>query len=395
MSGWGLARRGADRLAWTLAGLWGLGARLSTGRPPPLDPSRVERVLAIRLDLLGDLVFAAPALDALRAAFPHARLTLVTLPYTAPLAALLPAVDEVLTLDVNAWRRPAGLRQTGALLTLVRRLRRQHFDLCIAFHGRPAGLLALASGARVRVGYAAHAYPWAFNRPLAGWRYDRRRHEVEYCLDLARAVGADGPGVPRLTLPMAEDGDARAAHCVVLHPGASNGAAKRWGAARWGALGAAITARLGLAVVVTGSDSEAALVQAVVAACGAGAEARVGGTLLELATLLQGATAVVAGDTGPLHLAAALGRPVVGVFGPTDPAHTGPRGARAAVVRRPVACGPCYDLRAPADCRLPDRGTVCMVELAPERVFAALRALLDAQEAEQRAAVSSALTRAD
>jgi ADP-heptose:LPS heptosyltransferase len=99
-------------------------------------------------------------------------------------------------------------------------------------------------------------------------------------------------------------------------------------------------------------------------------------SLGDLARVLAGARAVVAGDTGPLHLAAALGRPVLGVFGPTAVWQTGPLGPRAAVVRRPVPCAPCYDLRAPAECKLPDRSTVCMRDLEAEQVLAALERLL-------------------
>jgi ADP-heptose:LPS heptosyltransferase len=136
------------------------------------------------------------------------------------------------------------------------------------------------------------------------------------------------------------------------------------------------SARLGARVVVTGGPSERDLVASVVAGAGVGAVPLVGTSLLELAGVLAGAEAVLSGDTGPLHLAAALGRPVVGVYGPTDPAQTGPLGPRAVVVRRPVPCGPCYDLREPAECKLPDRALVCMRELAPEAVLRGLLRLL-------------------
>ena len=386
MSRWALARRVVDRAAWLLCGAWGLGTWVvERGRAPVLDPARVERVLVIRLDLLGDLVFTAPLLAALRRAYPGAELVLLTTPYTAPLAALLPGVDRVLTLDLQQYRRPAGWRRLGEVLVLVRRLRRERFDLCVAVHGRPAGVLALASGARVRVGYRAHAYPLAFNWPLPGYRYERRRHEVEYCLDLARTVGGAAAPVPHLAAPA---GDRRrrglgpGERYLVLHPGASNGTAKRWPARAWGTLGKAAAERFGWRMVVTGSQGEHELVRAVCAHIGEAALARIGDSLLELAATLAGAEAVVAGDTGPLHLAAALGTPVVGIYGPTDPAHTGPRSVRAAVVRRPVPCGPCYDLRGPAECRLPSRSTECMVTLAPDAVLAAVAVVAGAREVE-------------
>src|SRR5206468_2268069 len=93
---WARARRAADAVAWGLFGGLGLPPHLVGGRVPPLDPASVRRILVIRLDLLGDLVFAAPAVAALRAAYPDAELTLLTLPYTRPLAALIPGVDRTL-----------------------------------------------------------------------------------------------------------------------------------------------------------------------------------------------------------------------------------------------------------------------------------------------------------
>ncbi|MBM2810622.1 MAG: waaF, partial [Chloroflexi bacterium] len=110
------------------------------------------------------------------------------------------------------------------------------------------------------------------------------------------------------------------------------------------------------------------------------AEARVlaGETsITELAVLLKGAALVVAGDTGPLHLAAALGTPTVGIFGPTDPTNTGPLGPASRVLRLGLPCSPCYDLRSPADCKLPDRSIACMWGIEPPRVLAASLELLD------------------
>jgi ADP-heptose:LPS heptosyltransferase len=190
---WRLARRGADVAGWALFGGLGLATHLAAGgRRPRFEPARVRRILVIRLDLLGDVVFSVPAVQALRAAYPRAELTLLTLPYTHPLVALVPGVDRALALDVNRYRRPDGWRELDEAVGLVRRLRVARYDLCVALHGRPAGVVALLSGARYRVGYAAHAYPFAFNLPVPGRRYDRPRHEVEYCLDLVGGGGGGG-----------------------------------------------------------------------------------------------------------------------------------------------------------------------------------------------------------
>src|SRR5262249_26817290 len=153
---WRHARRAADRAGWGAFGALGLATHLLGGGRARIDPGAVRRILVIRLDLLGDLIFSLPAVRALRAAYPRAELTLLTLPYTRPLVELVPEVDRVLTLDVNRYRRPAGWRHLDEVARLVRALRAARYDLCVALHGRPAGMLAVLSGARYRVGYAAH-----------------------------------------------------------------------------------------------------------------------------------------------------------------------------------------------------------------------------------------------
>ena len=165
---------------------------------------------------------------------------------------------------------------------------------------------------------------------------------------------------------------------AVLVPGASNGAAKRWPARHWAALGDQISSEMGLSVVLSGGASERTLAQSIVDEMSQPTVNLSGETSLAgLAPLLGGARLVVAGDTGPLHLAAALRRPVVGIFGPTDPMNTGPLGDAARVVRLGLGCSPCYDLISPADCKLPDRSTPCMWGLTPLQVMTAIRDVLE------------------
>jgi len=161
-------------------------------------------------------------------------------------------------------------------------------------------------------------------------------------------------------------------------PGASNGAAKRWPPPLWAQLGDRITADLGLNLVVAGAPSERELTEALVGHLSVPATNLAGHTSLEeLVDLLARASVVIAGDTGPLHVAAALGTPVVGIYGPTDPTNSGPLAERAEIVRLGLACSPCYDLRSPAECKLPDRSMICMSGLAPARVLQAVTRVLD------------------
>ena len=387
--------------AFALYGVWD---RIFCGPPPrlPLDPDAVRRVLVVRLDLLGDAVFSIPAIEALAAAFPGARIDVLALPYTASIFRRVPSVGRVHELDVNAYRRPSGVLQLRALLRAVRTLRAERYDLAVGFSRLLGGIFAAQSGARWRVGHPAETFRGCYNIPLPGQRYERGEHEVEYCLAVVEAVSGCShtpDSVPMLPGVTARGEEARAAAAsavssasqlplsggryVVLVPGASNGSAKRWPAPLWSKLADRIVRELKLGVVLSGSPAERHLAE-VVAAPLTPPPLNLAGQLSveDLPALLAGAEVVVAGDTGPLHLAAALGTAVVGIYGPTDPRNTGPRGQRARTIRLGIGCSPCYDLRSPAECKLPDRSVACMWGLRVDRIFdsvAALAGLPDAR----------------
>jgi lipopolysaccharide heptosyltransferase II len=369
----------------------------------PLDPSAIRRILVIRVDLLGDLVFSFPTINALSSAYPQARIDLLVLPYTSEVLSGVRSVGKVHRLDVNRYRRPRGLAELGTLVALIRNLRRQRYDLAVSLSGLVGGPLAIASGARVRAGHSGDTYRGCFNVSVAGRRYDRAIHEVDYELDLVRGLGVPAPAsrpeigsFPRLT-EFAQDPN-RAANpattlphgpYAVIVPGASNGGAKRWPAAYWSALADRIAREQHLGIVLVGAGSERTLAEAVTRGTTVPISNLAGTTSVrELVDLLAGAAIVLAGDTGPLHVAAALGRPVVGVYGPTDPTNTGPLASRSSVVRLGLACSPCYDLRTPADCKLPDRSVACMWGLGPERVYAEACRVLDAPEGSEDSAGS-------
>lgn len=386
---------GLGALLWGAYGLW---VWLCGPRPRlPLLSGEVARILVIRLDLLGDVVLSIPALDALAASYPEAHIDVLALPYTAPILARVGSVNRVFALDVNRFRRPAGWTEIGVLLRTIAALRKRQYDLVVGLSGLLGGVFAVLSGARWRVGYSDETYRGAYNIPVPGRRYRRRQHEVDYGLDLVRALRGgtlpaadvpealrahEGPGAapgraPSLPADLADRYGPSARPYAVLVPGASNGAAKRWPLPYWSALGDRLNRDLGLEVVLSGAASERALVDAVSTGMSMPVDNLVGQTSLEsLTKLLAFASIVVAGDTGPLHLAAAVGAPVVGIFGPTDPRNSGPRSARAAVLRLDLSCSPCYDLRSPADCKLPDRSMPCMWGISPDRVFATVQELL-------------------
>ena len=388
-------KRFVEAILYVLFGAVGFGTSLRRRERPQslIDPAAIHRILVIRLDLLGDVLNSMTAVEALHMRYRFARITMLTLPYTAAIPRPFDYVDEVLTLDTNSIRSPRNLIRAGtyrAFLGTIRRLRRERFDLCISLYGRMAGLLGLASGARRRIGYSQEAYPFAFTDPVQGRRFDRRQHEIRWNLDLAKAAGAEGG---RRTPALRADGDSvarmaarlgalglRLADVVVgIHGGAVNGTAKRWPAAHWAALADTLIGRYGFKVILTGSAGERCIAETIVSRMEHHPIVLTGETTIdELLAVLARCDLVISGDSGPLHLAVALGRPTVSIYGPTDPAIYGPAPRHrqtAVVIRRGLKCSPCYTLRATAEC--PHGQPSCMIDVTVNQV---LRAALDVLE---------------
>ena len=377
----------------------GVGGRLLRWerRLGTLDPDEVHRILVIRLDLLGDVVNSMTAVAALHERFPRARITMLTLPYTAAIPRQFPYVDEVLTLDTNMVRRPRNMLRLSTYRTFLEMgltLRRGHFDLCVSLFGLMASIWAFVSGARQRIGYKRESYPYMFTDPLPGRRFNRRQHEVRWDLDLAAAAGApgtwryptlhvQGEARARVADRLAELGVAPGDRLVGIHGGAVNGSAKRWPATHWAALADRLIEREGTKVVLTGSAAERPIAEAIRDKMRNAPLLLTGETDIdELLAVLDRCDLVISGDSGPLHMAVALGRPTVALYGPTDPAIYGPTprpGQPSVVLRRGMACSPCYNLLATAEC--PHGKPLCMIDITPSQVLAAARGILRAAPA--------------
>ncbi len=380
-----MARAGAWKAAYGVFTPLGLARGLSRPTLPTLGD--IRSILAIRLDLMGDMIFTLPAINALKEVAPQARVSVLALPYTVDLLRGHPAVDRVIPVDVNQWRSPAAWADGLALRKIresLREVRREPYDLCVSFYGRVAASFALLSGARYLVGYGEEGYPSTFDRSVPGSRYRQRRHEVEYCLDLIRSLGvpasAKPPGLALDTLAaervarlLSQADVGPDERLVALHPGALNMAAKRWLPERWAAVADHVQREMGGRVLLVGSGSERPLVELVRKSMGTPVVALAGETSLpELVALLSRCRLFLGGDSGPLHVASALGVPSVSVYGPTDPALTGPIGSQARVVRAGVPCSPCYDpgVSAP-EC---SRGDIlCMASIQVEDVVELVR----------------------
>ncbi len=337
---------------------------------------RLSSVLVVRLSSLGDVLFAVPAVQALLDSGLAGRVSWLVEDRAAPLLAAVPGLHEIVVVPRT---RPARW------LPHALALRRRRDDLVLDLQGTLKSRIQLAllrsprkvgfdstlarEGADRALDEALAPPPWAVHRVTQG-------------LALVAALGVPvrrPPPRPVLRVDAAARERARRflsglsgdGPAVVLHPGTSAfGELKRWPADRFAALGMLLAVRAGARLVVTGSPAEAPLVAAVRAGLPPAATAAPpAGTLQDLAALLAEADLVVAADSLPLHLANALGTPVVGLYGPKDPAVTGPFFDGASVVRAGVACSPCT-LR-----RCGDR--ICMERLAIEAVAEAARDRLE------------------
>lgn len=356
-------------------------------RAPPPTAAPPRRVLLFRLERIGDLLMTLNALGLLRARLPEAELHLVVGSWNAELARLIPGIDAVETLDVPWLSRGGSRPSPWTLAATIARWRRRAFDLTINFEPDiRSNALVGASGAPRRVGYATGG-GGAFLTEAAA--YDKRVHVAVNARRLVeRATAAPrraSAPTPQLRIPA--ESHARAARLlsehdgrgplVGLNPGAGR-TVKEWPPQRFARTAADLAARDRATIVLLGSAAECPLGEAV--------RERlhdevpridlVGRTpLVDLAAVLARIQVLVTGDTGPMHLAAAVGTPVVGIFGPTDPARYAALIDRSAAVHANLWCRPCHRTRRPPTrCRraTPD----CLIGVGTDDVVAAVRSLL-------------------
>ncbi|MDD3581223.1 MAG: lipopolysaccharide heptosyltransferase II [Desulfobacca sp.] len=339
------------------------------------------RILLVKLSALGDVIHTLPTLEALRATYSQARITWLVEEAAAPLLIGHPALDEVWVSRRQSWLKagkngldwPTAARQ---LTQLIKRLRQTKFDLVIDVQGllKSAVWVALARSPR-KVGYdrTREGSYLVLNERLAP--FEREAHAVWRYLHLAEYLGA-APAPPRFRLPLTEGSgpwlaplwEDRSRPLAVLHPGA-RWPTKYWPEARFAALADRLVRDWQVRVVFTGGIGDRPLIARIKARMQTAALDLSGHTsLLELARLYQQADLAVTTDTGPMHLAAALGTPVVALFGPTAPWRTGPFGDGHKVVRLGLACSPCFRRRCP--------NPECMTGIEVEGVLRAVQQIL-------------------
>jgi len=336
------------------------------------------KVLIIKLSALGDVVQSLPVAMAIRRHDPSARIDWLVERPSAGLLLDHPGLDNVLVSPRHDLREDAvaALPEVG---TFLGRLRSVRYDVVLELQGliKSAIFARLVRGER-KIGFRGGKEPLAalaLNEPLPA--YDPERHALERYLDLLGPLGVLRPARPEFGLQPTEGQLAQARELlgpwgqerplVVLHP-VAQWDSKLWPLAHWVDLARRLRA-MGLDLVLSGARADQAVTGAIAQEAGGGVLDLAGRTgLKELSAVLGLARLVVCTDTGVMHLAAALERPVVALFGPTSPGRTGPWGAGHTVLRLGLACSPCFKRQCPEP--------RCLTELTPAGVAEAVAAQL-------------------
>ncbi len=335
-------------------------------------PTPPQRILIIKPSAIGDIVHALPVLALLRNRWPDARISWLVTPVCSGLLDNHPLLDESILFDrkgyATSWRSPSTAKR---FLAFTQNLRERAFDLVIDLQGLfRSAWLARATRAPIRIGFAnARELAWMFYTHRVAID-TMEQHAVDRYLKIAAALGCLSETV-EFPLVM-DDSDHRhidallpdRAPFAVLLPGA-NWATKRWPIEHFAELIEPLRARFGLSAVVAGGPDAAALASRLPGATNLAGQT----TLRQLTALLDRASVVIANDTGPMHIAAALGRPLVTMFGPTNPVRTGPYRRMESVVGVDIPCRPCYS-RACSH-------TSCMKWLKAESVLSAVEKQLN------------------
>lgn len=344
---------------------------------------------------VGDTAMTIPALRELRGLLPSAHITLATRPGPAGLLAGADFVDEVLVSERSGW------------LVLSREIgvwKRGHFDLAILFpNSFQAALIPALARVPLRLGYAAEARGFLLTTPLLLPSWRSSRHEVFYYLniisELERLLNGTSQMMdrePDFSLQISVERQSEASDAlrrmgareghplVALCPGSINSRAKRWPADRYAAVADRLIEEIDADILLVGSADERDVSLQVAGQMRHRPIMATGTTDLANATaMLSLVDLLLTNDTGPAHIATALGRPTLVIFGPTNPLTTRPFSPVGEIIRHPPDCAPCMLRDCPIDHR-------CMTAISPEEVFARAQAMLGRESSAKEAQRHSA-----
>jgi heptosyltransferase-2 len=346
-------------------------------RDKTLNPefSKVTRILVRGVNWVGDTILTYPSVQGLRDLFPHARLTVLVPNHLVDLWKTFPHVDEIIPL-----KKSGGAGSVWEDVRFSQTLKKGRFDLALILpRSFRSAFQTYLAGIPIRIGYQGEGRSLFLTHKIRRKKEVLRIHRVHYYRRLTEVLGKlEGIPSPRLFLSEEDRGwaekrleelsllDGRL--LIGINPGAAYGLAKCWYPGRFGELGRRLTEKWKAAVLIFGREEERDIAQEILGSLGGEGFDFTGKThLLQLAALLERCRLLVTNDTGPMHVASAVGTPVVAIFGSTDPIATGPWGDGHVVVKREVACSPCLKRVCPTDHRCMELIRVDEVEEVVQR----------------------------
>ncbi len=356
---------------------WPIRIGRGSDTPSPGGTRDVRNILVIKLRHIGDVLLATPVLRALREAYPSAKITMLVNRGTEGVLVHNPDVNEVLCLEKGTW---------GAQLAFVQKLRRRGFDCIVDLtDGDRSAFVSLASGAQLRVGFnAEHRWRGLLYSHVAKPR-PADRHRVEYDLCALRALGVDPkPTTPAVHVTPAEEAvvgawlteqglapSSDSPLLILLQPGARY-SLKVWPHDRFARLADRLAERFSCRILLGGDQREREVAEQVAREAHCAPKVVAGRfSLLQFAALMKRCALFVGNDGGAMHIAAAIGTPVVALFGPTYPQRWGPRGGPSQILYKGLDCRACYH---PTCLRGDDS---CMQQITVDEVYAAACRLLE------------------
>jgi heptosyltransferase I len=325
-------------------------------------PSDIRKILIIKPSALGDVIHGLPVLHALHTCFRGPEIHWVVARGFHTILEGHPLIRRLWVIDKNSWKKPSNALATlSELKNLAAGLRRERFDLVVDLQGLfRSALIGMFTGSKERAGFenAREGARFSYKYRIGT---EPEMHAVEKNMLLARAVGCDGgdPAFPFPPLNIPEEISRQLPpEYAVIAPSAGT-QVKRWPVGYFGYL----ASRLPIPSIIVGGKPDVALGDEIASLSHGRAVSLAGKTnLKELAAIIKGAKFLVCADSGPMHIAAALNIPVFAVFGPTNPARTGPYGKIHTIIRSDLPCSPCYK-------RKPCPEWNCMSGITADRVM--------------------------
>lgn len=342
-----------------------------------IDKSEIERILVRATNWVGDMVMSLPALEAIRDNFPQSRITVLARPWVTDLLGAHPAVDRIMVLDKGRGAR-SGLIE---IIRVVKEIRRSRFDLAVLFQNAfEAALLASLGGVKYRVGYNTDGRGILLTHPVPRDGEILKRHQVEYYLAILSSMGWPAEKRdPRIAIAekdqkkadtlLRRNGMEEDRFLLGLCPGAIYGPAKRWPPERFAEIGDRAAKTWQAGVILFGSAGEKEICREVAQHMEQQPLDLCGRTALgEAVAVMERCRLFLTNDSGLMHVAAALDRPLAAIFGSTNPVTTGPAGGKAVVIQHPADCAPCLKPVCPRDFR-------CMLDISTDEVWEKMKHL--------------------